>query len=794
MSEQELISLEIDGIEVQVPPGSMVIQAADAAGIEIPRFCYHPKLSVAANCRMCMVEVEKAPKPLPACATPVAPGMKVHTRSPLAREAQQGTMEFLLINHPLDCPICDQGGECELQDVALGYGRDVSRYTEAKRAVRDKDIGPLIATEMTRCIHCTRCVRFGEEIAGLRELGATGRGEHMEIGTFVARSIASELSGNVIDLCPVGALTARPSRYRARPWELMEHAAVSPHDAVGSNLAVHTRNGRIVRVVPRDNEAINECWIADRDRFSYEAVYAADRVTTPQIRDEDGQWRSVSWETALVEVSERLQGFDPADIGALLSPSQPLEALYLAQKYLRALGVSAIDHRVHQLDFRDDAAQPLFPWLGLRLPEVEEQQAVLLVGANPRKDQPLLGHRLRKAALRGARVHAINGHAFEPNLPLGEQIAADPAGMVAALAGVVRHCLDFRGIAHPPALSALLAGAETGPAEQAIATDLLEHERVLVLLGPEAAMSPQAAALRALAAALAEGLGGTLGHAPQFANEAGAWLAGAVPHRRAGGLAVHSPGADARAMLEQPRRAYVLAGVEPADFALGARALAALRGADYRVVLASHADESLRAVADVLLPLGTWAETGGTWVNLEGHWQSVRPAVRPLGEARPGWKVWRMLGSLAKREGFAQVDVREVRDELAALFPDDLQLSNCPAGEVALEAPLAGEGLQRISAPAIYTVDALVRRAPALQQTPDGQAAAAVRLHPDDAAALGVAEDDTVLLAQDGEQWEMPLTLDEGVPAGCVFTAWGLPAIAGRGSAFGPITLSRKNP
>ena len=793
MSEQELISLEIDGIEVQVAPGSMVIQAADAAGIEIPRFCYHPKLSVAANCRMCMVEVEKAPKPLPACATPVTPGMKVFTRSPLAREAQQGTMEFLLINHPLDCPICDQGGECELQDVALGYGSDVSRYTEAKRAVRDKDIGPLIATEMTRCIHCTRCVRFGEEIAGLRELGATGRGEHMEIGTFVARSIASELSGNVIDLCPVGALTAKPSRYQARAWELVEHASLSPHDAVGSNTAIHTRNGRIVRVVPRDNEAINECWISDRDRFAYQGVYAADRVTTPLLK-QDGEWREVGWETALVAVSERLRGFDPAEVGALLSPNEPLESLYLAQKYLRGLGVTAIDHRVAQVDFRDDAARPLFPWLGCAIPELEQQQAVLLVGAHLRKDQPLLGHRLRKAALRGARVHAINLRAFEPNLPMGEQIAADPAGMVAALAGVVRHCLDFRGVAHPPALAALLATAEAGPREQAIAADLLEHERVLVLLGSEAAASSEAAALRALANALAEGLGCTLGFAPQFGNEAGAWLAGAVPHRKAAGLHVEPAGADARAMLEQPRRAYVLAGLETADFALGGQALAALRAADYVVVLGAYADDALREVADVILPLGTWAETGGTWVNLEGHWQSVRPAVRPLGEARPGWKVWRMLGSLAGLEGFAQVDVREVRDELAALFPDDLRFSNQATATVALAAPAPAEGLQRVSAPGIYAVDAVTRRAPALQATPDGQAAVAAVLNPADAEALGVLADDAVLLAQDGQEWEMPLALDEGVPAGCVFTTWGLPATAGMGSAFGPVTLRRTKP
>jgi len=409
---QDLVNLEIDGQALQAPKGAMLIDVADEANIVIPRFCYHKKLSVAANCRMCLVEVEKAPKPLPACATPVMEGMKVHTRSPLAIAAQKGTMEFLLINHPLDCPICDQGGECELQDVAMGYGESVSRYTEAKRVVKDKDIGPLIETEMTRCIHCTRCVRFGEEIAGVRELGATGRGEHMRIGTFVEHTVSHELSGNVIDLCPVGALTAKPSRYRARAWEYQQYPSVAPHDGVGSNLFVHVHNGRVMRVVPRENEAVNETWISDRDRFSYTGLYAADRLTTPRIKV-DGQWRDATWEEALARVAQGLRDTAPERIGALLSPSLTLEEHYLAQKLLRGIGVRDIDHRLDQLDFRDEAAAPLFPWLGSSIEALERADAVLLVGCNPRREQPMLAHRLRKAALKGARISAVYTHRLD---------------------------------------------------------------------------------------------------------------------------------------------------------------------------------------------------------------------------------------------------------------------------------------------------------------------------------------------------------------------------------------------
>jgi len=451
-----MVKVEINGIEVEAREGSMVIEAADQAGIAIPRFCYHKKLSIAANCRMCLVEVERAPKPLPACATPVTEGMKVYTDSPKAIAAQKGVMEFLLINHPLDCPICDQGGECELQDLAMGYGGDVSRYSEAKRVVKDKNIGPLIATDLTRCIHCTRCVRFGAEIAGVREMGATGRGEHTTIGTYIEKSVSSEMSGNVIDLCPVGALTSKPFRFHARAWEMTQHASVAPHDGLGSNIYLHTRRGKVMRVVPRDNESINECWLSDRDRFSYLGLDSDDRLTAPMIK-EDGAWRTASWEEALEAAARNLSevaGGNADQLGVLVNPSATLEELFLTQKLARGLGCNNIDHRLRQSDFRDDEQAPLYPSLGVSLSELEEQEAVLLVGSNIRKEQPIAAHRLRKAALYGAAVHVVNPIAFDFHFELSQQRIAAPAQMVGELAAVAKAAGELSGTATPRGLDA----------------------------------------------------------------------------------------------------------------------------------------------------------------------------------------------------------------------------------------------------------------------------------------------------------------------------------------------------
>ena len=576
MSEEQ-VNIEVNGIPLKARKGAMLIEATDAAGIPIPRFCYHKKLSIAASCRMCLVEVEKAPKAMPACATPVMEGMKVYTQSPRALAAQKGTMEFLLINHPLDCPICDQGGECELQDIAMGYGGEVSCFAERKRVVKEKDIGPLVATDMTRCIQCTRCVRFGEEIAGLRELGATGRGENMEIGTYVAHSMVSELSGNVIDLCPVGALTAKPSRYRGRSWEFVQHAAVAPHDSVGSNSSFIPSAGKVMRVVPRENEQVNETWISDRDRFSYEGIYSDDRLAKPLLGGVE-----VDWEAALEAAAKGLKdviarhGADA--VGFLVSPTATVEELYLAQKLARGLGVANIDHRLRQADFSDQGAAPVFPWLGQALEDLEKVKAALLIGSNARMEQPLAGHRLRKAALAGGQIMFVNPRDFDFRFPVAAKVIADPAGMVVALAGVAQAVAELKGQALPASLAGLVAGAP-GETERAIAANLVNNAPATVLLGNLAVSHPAFASLRALAGFIAQASGARLGYLPEAANSAGGWLAGAVPHRLPGGKPAPQAGLDARAMVEAPRKAYVLVGTEPElDCWNGAAALNALQG------------------------------------------------------------------------------------------------------------------------------------------------------------------------------------------------------------------------
>jgi NADH-quinone oxidoreductase subunit G len=789
---QDLVTLEIDGRTLQAPKGAMLIDVADEANIRIPRFCYHKKLSVAANCRMCLVEVEKAPKPMPACATPVMEGMKVHTRSPLAIAAQKGTMEFLLINHPLDCPICDQGGECELQDVAMGYGESVSRYTEAKRVVQDRDIGPLIETEMTRCIHCTRCVRFGEEIAGVRELGATGRGEHMRIGTFVEHTVSHELSGNVIDLCPVGALTAKPSRYRARAWEYRQAPSVAAHDGVGSNVFVHTHNGRVMRVVPRENEAVNETWISDRDRFSYTGLYAQDRLTRPRVKV-DGSWQDATWEDALARVAEGLRDTAPARIGALLSPSLTVEELYLAQKVLRGLGVTDIDHRLDQLDFSDDAQAPLFPGLGSSIEDLERADAVLLVGCNPRREQPLLAHRLRKAGLKGARVSTVGTHLLDLTYPTDAQLFGDTRSQVLGLAGVAAQ-LAAAGKKLPKVLADVVAAAATDDADtleaqRRIADALARGHQTHVLVGAEAVASPAFAALRALAGWIARSTDARLGYLPAGANAAGAWLAGCVPHRGVGGAAT-TAGADVRTMLEQGRDAFVLAGIDPErDFADPRLALQALDTAGLVVALGAFASPELEAVADVLLPVATAFETSGTLVSAEGRWQSFRATATAPGEVRPGWKVWRVLGNLLNVRGTDHMDSRAVRDELKAALPQQEFSTEIDLRLAQVGVPAAANGLVRMQVRGLYSCDPLVRRAAPLQDSPEGRRAEAVFVHPQSAGSQ--ADGSRVRMRQGRDDAELTLVLDDAIPVGVAVTVAGAPALARLGAPGTTVTLVR---
>jgi NADH-quinone oxidoreductase subunit G len=720
----DTVNIEVNGVPLKARKGQMIMQVTDPADIYIPRFCYHDKLSVAANCRMCLVEVEKAPKPMPACATPVTEGMKVFTKSPKAVAAQRATMEFLLINHPLDCPICDQGGECELQDLALGYGRDISRFTERKRVVKDKNLGPLVSTDMTRCIHCTRCIRFGQEIQGYPQMGTTGRGENMEVGTYIEHSVDHELSANIIDLCPVGALNNKPFRYHARSWEMTQQALVSPHDAFGTNLYAHVLRGKLMRMVPRENEAINETWIADRDRFGFEGIYSPDRVTEPMVRI-DGGLQPVEWEVALAAAAEGLQkviaAHGAAAAGFLGSPMATLEELYLLGQIARGLGSANIDHRLRQLDFRDQERDAVFPHLGLKIADIDHLEGVLLIGSNLRHEMPLLAHRIRKAAVKGAKVAFLNPRRFDYMFPVAAYALAE-TDLVGELAALVRAA----AAAHDKPLPATIPAAPVGEIHRAAVSALSNGTRRAVILGTLAQRHPAYSQLKALAAVLADLCSAGTGCITEGANAAGAHLAGAVPHRVAGGAPAIAAGLSARAMLESALKAYVLLGaVDPAaDFAADARALGT---AELVVAVTTHLPESLRAAAHVVLPIGSFAETSGTFVNAEGRWQSWAGAAKLLGEARPGWKVLRVLANLLNIHGVDYVSSEEIREALKALCGTRIEPSrrDGAAGTPAAVPQGAVPAGAWVDIPP-YQSDALVRGSEALSKTKDGRMARAV--------------------------------------------------------------------
>ena len=732
----EFVDIEIDGVPVKAHKGEMIIRATDRQGAYVPRFCYHEKLSVAANCRMCLVDVEKAPKPLPACATPVAPGMKVFTKTPRAIGAQRAVMEFLLINHPLDCPICDQGGECELQDLAVGFGRDMSRYDERKRSVQDENLGPLIATDMTRCIQCTRCIRFTEEIAGIQELGMIGRGENMKVRSYIETTVHHEMSGNVIDLCPVGALVSKPYRFSARAWEMISHPLVSPHDGVGTNVFGHVLRGKLMRVVPRENEAINEIWIADRDRFSYEGIYSQDRVQRPLVRKGE-DWVETDWETALGKVAEGLKS-RAAELGVLASPSSTLEEFYLAGRIARDLGSANIDHRLRQRDVRDQAADPVFPNLGMSIAGIDTLNSLLVIGSNLRREVPVLAHRVRKAARKGMKVALLNPQRFDYKFPIASYVVSAASRLVADLAAVVAVAAESAGKAVPEHVSASVHEAKADDSHRAVAAALASGEQRAIWLGALAVRHPAYADLRALAAALAEITGASFGVMAEGGNAAGAFLAGAVPHREAGGKPAAKTGLAATAMLAQPLKAYLLfGGVEPWVDAPESESSRALSKAEFVVAMTPFANDSLRKVAHVILPIGTFAETSGTYVNMEGLWQSQAGAAVPVGESRPGWKVLRVLGNLLSLSGFDYQTSEDVRDELRKACG-----ATASAGSVSLtpvaDIPVAAAGYKGShkvngNAPGtgtlvdmpMYQIDALVRRAPSLQKTREGRTPAA---------------------------------------------------------------------
>ncbi|MCC6708325.1 MAG: NADH-quinone oxidoreductase subunit G [Gammaproteobacteria bacterium] len=786
------IKIEVDGQTIEARKGAMLIEATDAAGIYVPRFCYHKHLSVAANCRMCLVEVERAPKCMPACATPVMDGMKVFTRSPKATAAQHATMEFLLINHPLDCPICDQGGECELQDLAMGYGGDVSQFTERKRVVRDKNIGPLVQTDMTRCIHCTRCVRFGEEIAGLRELGATGRGEHMEIGTYVAKAMTSELSGNVIDLCPVGALTNKPYRYSARAWELQQRDGVAPHDALGANVHFHVKGSTVKRVVPKENAAVNATWLSDRDRYSYLGMNHEARLLAPRIK-RDGRWSECDWETALSVVADKLRTVAASDadqIAALASPSSTTEEFYLLQRLLRGLGSHNVDHRLRQRDFSDQSAEPLYPGVE-SLAAIENADAVVLLGSYPRHENPLLNLALRKAALKGAAVMQIGSHAQDFNYSLSGQVAVKPSQLLGAVAALAAGVASRRGAALAAPTAKLVEQSAVNDAGiDALAERLAKASRPLVLLGAAVDTHPLRSALVQVASALAQVGGAVIGELAEGANAAGAWLAGAVPHRGPAGRVLEKPGRTARAMLEQPRKAYVLLGVDPLlDVADSPALAAALGAAEFVVAVSAFENANLEALADIILPSALYGENEGSFVNLTGRWQRFAPAVKPRGDARAAWKILRVLGAKLDLPGFDAVTVEDVTREIEALVG---QVKLAPRLTPTLETSslkIDSSRLELLVEVPMYASDALVRHAGALQQMPQA-GDDCVRVSAATAAKLGLAAGQRLDIERDGQRAHAPLAIDEGLPDGVCLVHGARAALAAIAVQGAAVTLS----
>ena len=774
-----MVELTVDGNKVEVPEGSMVMHAAQKVGLYVPHFCYHKKLSIAANCRMCLVEVEKAPKALPACATPVTNGMVVHTCSEKARAAQKSVMEFLLINHPLDCPICDQGGECQLQDLAVGYGASSSRYNEEKRVVFHKDLGPLVsAEEMSRCIHCTRCVRFGQEIAGVMELGMLGRGEHSEITTFVGRSIESELSGNMIDICPVGALTSKPFRYSARTWELARRRSVSPHDSLGANLVIQVKGDRVMRVVPFEDEAVNECWISDRDRFSYEGLNSEDRLSAPMIKGTDGKWQEASWADALQAVAQGLSrvrdSFGAGQIGALASEYATTEEYALLGRLVRSLGSENIDFRLRQTDAAFDASLTGAPWLGMPIAELDNLDRVLVVGSFLRKDHPLMAQRLRQAAKRGTQILMVDSAADDPLMPVTARITVAPSELARALAEVAVALAQAKEQAVPAEFASVVPGDNA----KAIAASLASGANTAVLMGNLAVASAQASTLAANGRAVAGLAGGKFGFLTSGGNTVGGYLAGAVPGKG---------GKNAAAMLAEPLKAYVVLHAEPLlDADNGQQAIAALRGAQFAVALTPYRSAAAEW-ADVMLPVSPFTETSGTYVNAQGLAQSFKGTVAPFGQTRPAWKVLRVLGNVLHLAGFDDETSESVRDAVLAGGIEG-RLSND------IKAPLglgqAGTGLERVADVPIYRTDAMVRRSEPLQAAPASKKPAAA-MNGRTLTSLGLTAGVKVRVSSGQGAVELETVQDDAVADRAVRISAAFENTAALGGAFGQISVER---
>jgi NADH-quinone oxidoreductase subunit G len=774
-----MIELTIDGKKVSVPEGTIVLEAANRLNIPIPHFCYHKKLSLAANCRMCLVEIEKVPKPMPACATLVAPGMSVSTTSERTKEAQRSVMEFLLINHPLDCPICDQGGECQLQDLAVGYGPSASRYTEPKRVVFHKEIGPLIAAEeMARCIHCTRCVRFGRQVGGVMELGMAGRGEHAEILSFLGHSVDSEVSGNMIDICPVGALTSKPFRYAARTWELGRRKSISPHDSLGSNLIVQVKGQQVMRVVPLENEEVNECWLSDRDRFSYEGLYAADRLTRPMLRHAGG-WREVEWEEALTFVAATLSEARPRQggdsIGALVSPASTLEEMFLLAQLVRGLGSDHIDFRLRQTDFSADAVRRGAPWLGMPVAALNRLDRVLLVGSFLRKDHPLIAVRLRDAVAHGCQLSVVHAVDDDPLMTVAERAISAPSNWTLQLAEIASAVAQIKGRPAP-------TDVKPGQIARRIADSLCSGANAAILLGNAAIQHPRSGAIGAWAQWIAEAVGARFGVLGEGANSVGGYFAAARPVR--GGL-------NARTMLEQPRPVLMLWNCEPefdtANPALAAKALAA---AECVISFSSFRNAALE-YAHALLPIAPFTETAGTFVSAEGRIQSFNPATHPQGEARPGWKVLRVLGNMLGLAGFDFEAPEQVRDSaLPAVASAWLSNALDVDPVLAPQVPVDDLDVERIADVPIYWTDAVVRRASSLQKTADARAPRAIA-NKATLKRFGLARGDRASVRQDGAVALLECGVDPRMPDGVVRVPAGHASTSALGAMFGLLRLER---
>ncbi len=781
-----MATIEIDGKKFEINGSKMIIEVADEAGIHIPRFCYHKKLSVAANCRMCLVQLENSRKTVPACATPITDGMKVFTQSTETIRSQQAVMDFLLINHPLDCPICDQGGECELQDVSMGFGRDHSNYAEEKRAVDDENLGPLISTEMTRCIHCTRCVRFGQEIAGLPELGGIGRGEHMEIGTYVEHSMVSEISGNIIDLCPVGALTSKPYRYTARSWEMSQTEGIAVHDCLGSPVYYHTRRNRLMRVVPREQEALNEVWLSDRDRFSYVGLNATTRAHSPKIKT-NGQWKSVDWPTALKFAADGMlrviEKHGPSQLAAFASASATVEDYYLLQQLMRHQGVQTIDHRLQQTDFRDDANQPLMPSSSLPYAELENQATILLLGCQLVREVPLAGVRLRKAVRSGAQLFVIT--CVHDDLHAEPQVTClvSPQDLPAQLAKLVVALVDDLQEL-PQALQALVFGFEPDEVTQRIAHSL-KQTKSAVVTGSLIDNHPDAALLRTFIAWINQLSGAQHLRITTGANSAGAWIAGMLPHRSVGGITVDAPGLSVPAALEAKLKGYFLLGVEPEfDFSNPYQARQSMLAAEFVVMMTAFEQESMLEYANVILPMGLYAETSGTYINVNQTWQSVKGALTPPGSARPAWKILRVLGNLMHVPGFDYESSEQVLSDVKS----QCVLDASHATELFYPEALPGHypGLVRVGEWPLYRCDALVRHSEPLQVCAAADTAC-VRMHPDTVQAYHLGED--VTISQGQIAITLPLVKDRRVAPDVVWVANAMPETVDLGHAFGAITV-----